>query len=105
MKIIYANCGYATGLTGKYSEYFLLFWRYIRVSRRSLTPIIDCVLYEKPDVVAFVEIKQHQYQQLRNTLYGEYPHSFELDKYGRGLLWQKESQIPAKFRLIPRQPI
>jgi len=104
MKILFANCGYASGLTGRYSEYFLLLWRYVWVTRKSLTPIIDCILYEKPDVVAFVELNYNQYLYLRKVLRHYYPYSCEQDKYGRKI-WRKFLPVQHVHLLFSKSPL
>ncbi len=104
MRILFANCGYATGLSGRYSEYFLLFWRYARTTNKSLTPIIDCVLYEKPDVAAFVELNYSQYTYLKKVLHQHYPYSCEQDKYGKSL-WRKFLPVQNVHLVFSKLPL
>jgi len=104
MKIFFANCGYATGVTGKYTEYLLLFWRYFGVTKQSLTPIIDCLKYEKPDLVALLELNYSQYQYLKHFFHKQYPYSCEVDKYGKGL-WRKVLPMQNVHLLLSKHPI
>lgn len=104
MKIFFTNCGYATGLTGRYSDYAFLFWRYFGVTKQSLTPIIDCIEYEKPDVVALLELNFNQYKYLKQTFHKDYPYSCEVDKYGKGL-WRKILPLQNVHLIFSKHPI
>jgi endonuclease/exonuclease/phosphatase family metal-dependent hydrolase len=104
VKIFFSNCGYATGLTGRYSEYLFLSWRYLRLNTESLAPIVDCIKYEKPEIVALVEMNFRQYKYLKKVLREEYPHTCEVDKYGRSF-WHKILPIRNVNMILSKQPI
>ncbi len=84
MKILFANCGYLTGLTGQYNEYILLVWRYVFENTPVSVVLVDTIKHEDPDVCVFVEMKQKSIALLNSSL-PEYVHTITVEKYGTGI--------------------
>lgn len=85
MKILFANCGYLTGLSGRLDEYFFLIWRYVFEDTGASQELIDTLKKENPDVCLFVEMKEKSIQKLAEEL-PVYEHIVLVEKYGKGFL-------------------
>lgn len=85
MKILFANCGYLTGLTGRMDEYVFLIWRYLFEDTGASQELIDTLKKENPDVCLFVEMKEKSIRDLAGAL-PEYEHIVLVEKYGKGVL-------------------
>lgn len=85
MKVLFANCGYLTGLSGRLDEYFFLIWRYLFEDTGASQELIDTLKKENPDICLFVEMKEKSIQKLAENL-PEYEHIVLVEKYGKGIL-------------------